>query len=380
MKILLTGGGTGGHFYPLMAIAEELNHMADEERIINLKLYYMSDTPYDAGLLEEQFIRYIPITAGKLRTHLSMKNVILNIQSMIKTFFGIISAVFKVFSLYPDVVISKGGYASFPVLVAAKLLRIPTIIHESDTVPGRVSRWSGKFAKKIALSYPEAAQYFDPAKVSITGQPVRKTLTRPVREGAREFFELPGDLPTVGIYAGSLGSKAINDVIVSIVPDLIKKYQVIHQTGASDYDDVTTELRIALGDDTRRSRYKAFKFLNNVQAKVFAGAVDIVIARAGSTLFEIAAWGKPSIIIPYVYAHGDHQRKNAYHYARTGAAVVIEESNLTSSVLLGQIESILENQELYSAMGAHAKAFYAPDAARKISTEALAISLSHEKQ
>ncbi len=380
MKILLIGGGTGGHFYPLMAIAEELNKMADEERIIDLKLFYMADSPYDPELLEEQFITYIPITAGKLRVYRSLKNFFVNISNLIKTFFGIISAIFKVFSLYPDVVISKGGYASFPGLVAAKLLRIPVIIHESDTVPGRVSRWSGKFAKKVALSYPEAAEYFDPKKIAITGQPIRKTLSHPVREGAKEFFELPGDLPTIGIYAGSLGSKAINDAVVSIVPELIKKYQIIHQTGASDYDDVTTEIRIALGDDIHRTRYKAFRTLNNVQAKVFAGAVDIVVARAGSTLFEIAAWGKPSIVIPYVYAHGDHQRKNAYHYARTGAAVVIEESNLTPSVLASEIESILSNKELYSAMSAHAKAFFTPDASRKIATAALEIALSHVKE
>ena len=380
MKILLTGGGTGGHFYPLMVVAEELNKLSDEERIVDLHLYYMSDTPYDPELLEEQFIHYIPIISGKLRTTMNFKNIILNIQSMIKTSFGIVGAIFKVFSLYPDVVISKGGYASFPVLVAAKLLRIPTIIHESDTVPGRVSRWSGKFAKRIALSYPEAAQYFDEKKVSVTGQPVRKTLTHPVRDGAKAFFELPGDLPTIGIYAGSQGSRAINDAVVSIVPELIKKYQIIHQTGAADYDDVTTEVRIALGDDTHRTRYKAFKFLNNVQAKVFSGAVDIVVSRAGSSLFEIAAWGKPSIIIPYVYAHGDHQRKNAYHYARTGAAVVIEESNLTPSVLLGQIQQILESADLYSAMSAHAKAFFAPDAGRKIAIEALSIALSHVEE
>ena len=105
MKILLTGGGTGGHFYPLIAIAEELNRIADEERIVNMKLYYMSNTPYDTVLLEEQFITYIPITAGKLRVYFSFKNFV----DVFKTFFGAIGALFKVFSLYPDVVISKGG-------------------------------------------------------------------------------------------------------------------------------------------------------------------------------------------------------------------------------------------------------------------------------
>jgi UDP-N-acetylglucosamine--N-acetylmuramyl-(pentapeptide) pyrophosphoryl-undecaprenol N-acetylglucosamine transferase len=217
--------------------------------------------------------------------------------------------------------------------------------------------------------------------VSVTGQPVRRNLIHPLHEGAEEFFELPDtNLKTIGIWGGSQGAKGINDIVVSIVPELIKKYQVIHQTGALDYDDVTTEIRIALGDNTKRSRYKAYKFLNDVQTKMFGGAVDIIVSRAGSSLFEIAAWGTPSILVPYALAHGDHQRKNAYHYARTGACVVIEETNLTPSVLFNEIESILENQERYDAMSHHAKTFFLSDAARKIATEAVTIALSHEQQ
>lgn len=378
MKILLTGGGTGGHIYPLVAIAEELNHIADEERIPDMKLYYMADKmSLDPQLFEDQFITFIPITAGKLRVYFSFKNFV----DIFKTLFGTIGAIRKVFKLYPDVIISKGGYVAFPVLFAARILRIPVIIHESDTVPGRVSKWSGKFAKKVALSFPEAAEYFDKAKVSVTGQPIRRNLLHPVKDGAEEFFELPDTgLRTIGIWGGSQGAKGINDAVVSIVPHLIQKYQVLHQTGAADFDDVTTEVRIALGDNTKRSRYKAFTFLNDVQTKMFGGAVDIVVSRAGSSLFEIASWGKPSILVPYVHAHGDHQRKNAYHYARTGACVVIEEANLTPSVLLNELESILENKERYDAMSSHAKAFATPDAARKIATEAIKIALSHLKE
>lgn len=377
MKILLTGGGTGGHFYPLIAIAEELNKISDEERIVDMKLFYMANKPYDATLLEEQFIHFIPITAGKLRVYFSFQNFI----DIFKTIFGTVDALYKVFKLYPDVVISKGGYAAAPVLFAARVFRIPIIIHESDTVPGRVSKWSGKFAKKVALSFPEAVAYFDKTKVSVTGQPIRRNLIHPVHEGSEEFFELPDtNLKTIGIWGGSQGAKGINDIVVSIVPELIKKYQVIHQTGALDYDDVTTEIRIALGDNTKRSRYKAYKFLNDVQTKMFGGAVDIVVSRAGSSLFEIAAWGKPSILVPYALAHGDHQRKNAYHYARTGACVVIEETNLTPSVLYNEIESILENKERYDAMSGHAKTFFLSDAARKIATEAITIGLSHLRE
>ena len=375
MKILLTGGGTGGHVFPLIAIAEELNRIADEDRILNMKLYYMSDTPYAPELWEQQFVTFIPISAGKLRVYFSFKNFI----DIFKTFFGTIGALFKVFNLYPDVIISKGGYAAFPVLVAAKLLRIPVIIHESDTVPGRVNIWSGKFAKRIALSYPEAVEYFDKAKVSITGQPVRKSLVYATRVGTKAFFDLDENIKTIGIFGGSQGAKVINDVVTQLLPELLQKYQIIHQTGVSQYEEVRTDASVILRDNVTRTRFKPFATLNDLQTKMFGGACDLIISRAGSSLFEIAAWGVPSIVIPYAIAHGDHQRKNAYHYARTGACTVIEEINLSSSVLRNQIEFILEHKDHYDAMQQHAKHFFKADAARLIATEAVKFSLQHEK-
>ncbi len=375
MKILLTGGGTGGHFYPLIAIAEELNRIADEEKIIKFKLYYAADTPYDREALEQQFITFVPVTAGKMRVYFSLRNI----WDFFKMGFGVFRALFTVFSLYPDVVISKGGYASFPVLFASKLLRIPVIIHESDTVPGRVNLWSGKFAKKIALSFPEAASYFDASRVSVTGQPVRKSIVQAAKEGAYGFFELDPAIPTIGIFAGSQGAKIINDQLLRILPELIKKYQIIHQTGEKNFEEMKSDVHVMLGDDVRRTRYKPFPFLNDLQTKMFGAASTIIIGRSGSSLFEISAWGKPSILIPYAAAHGDHQRKNAYHYARTGGCVVIEEANLTPSVLQNEIDSIIDSPARYDTMARHAKAFYKEDAAREIAIEAIKIALEHEK-
>lgn len=377
MKILLIGGGTGGHFYPLIAIAEELNRLSDEERLIHMKLYYMSDTPYNSRELEQQFIKYIPITAGKLRVYFSFQNFI----DIFKTAYGVVDALFKVFNLYPDVIISKGGYAAFPVLVAAKLFRIPVIVHESDTVPGRVNKWSGTFARKVALSYPEAASFFDDAKVSVTGQPVRKTIAFAATEGAKKFFDLDANIPTVGIIGGSSGAKVINDTITAILPQLLEHYQVIHQTGVKTFEETKTDAGVIMGNSVRRMRYKVFPYLNDLQTKMFGGASDIIISRAGSSLFEIAAWGKPSIIIPIPQSnsHGDHQRKNAYHMARTGACVVIEQSNLTGSVLVNEIRLILDYPERYNVMAKHAKSLYKPDAARMIAAAAIEIALEHAR-
>lgn len=376
MKILLTGGGTGGHFYPLIAIAEELNRLADEERLLSMKIYYMADKPYDEKALQQQFITFIPVAAGKLRVYFSIQNFI----DIFKTLFGTIGAIFKVFKLYPDVVVSKGGYPAFPVLVAARLFRIPVIVHESDTVPGRVNVWAGKFARRIALSYPEAAQFFDEKKIAVTGQPIRKTISyTTASDSAKEFFDLDPNIATVGIIGGSLGAKVLNDVITSILPELTERYQVIHQTGEKTFEETKTDAAVIMGEDVRRTRYKIFPFLNEVQTKMFGGASDIIISRAGSGLFEIAAWGKPSIIIPIPESnsHGDHQRKNAYHYARTGACIVIEQGNITGSVLLNEIHLILDNKHRYEIMAGHAKKFYKPDAARIIAAEAIDIALEH---
>ncbi len=374
MKILLTGGGTGGHFYPLIAIAEELNRIADEEKIIKFKMYYASDSPYDQQALDREFITFVPVTAGKMRVYFSLRNIL----DFFKMGFGVFRALFTVFGLYPDVIISKGGYASFPVLFAAKLLRIPVIIHESDTVPGRVNIWSGKFAKKIALSFPEAASYFDAKRVAVTGQPVRKSIVQAAKEGAYEFFELDPAVPTIGIFAGSQGAKVINDALLRILPELIKKYQILHHTGEKNFEEMKTDVHIVLGDDLHRTRYKPFAFLNDLQTKMFGAASTIIVGRSGSSLFEIAAWGKPSILIPYALAHGDHQRKNAYHYARTGGCTVIEEANLTPSVLQNEIDTIVDSPERYAAMAKHAKAFYKDDAAREIAIEAVKLALEHE--
>ncbi len=376
MKILLTGGGTGGHIYPLLAIAEELNRIADHEHYTDFRLYYMATENSQKELFDAQFVTFIPITAGKLRTYFSFQNFI----DIFKTGFGTIGALIKVFQLYPDVIISKGGYASFPALVAAKLLRIPVIIHESDTVPGRVNLWSGKFARKVALSYPEAATYFDEAKVSVTGQPVRRSVALAANEGAKSYFELDEMMPVIGIIGGSLGAKIINDTVVNILPDLLEHYQIIHQTGKKQFEEIQTDARITLGDDTRRTRYKVYPYLSDLETKMFGGACDLIVSRAGSTIFEIAAWGKPSIIIPGrgEIFHGDHQRKNAYHYARTGACTVIEEANLTSSVLKNEIDLILKHKDRYDAMTGHAKHFYKADAAHVIATEAIKIALEHE--
>jgi len=375
MKILLTGGGSGGHFYPLIAVAESINEIAKKENLVSAELYFMSDNPYDAEALIENNITFIPIYAGKIRRYAS----ILNFFDLFKTGWGVIVALIRVFNIYPDVIFSKGAYASFPVLVAAKILRIPVIIHESDSVPGKTNLWAGKFAKKIAVSYPDTAKYFDEVKIAFTGNPLRKSVLNLTKTGAHEYLKLEKSIPTILIIGGSLGAKVINERILDTLPELLKKYQVLHQTGKNNVQEVSKLADIILLDNPSKNRYRIFDYLNNINLTMAAGAADLIISRAGSTIFEIASWGVPSIIIPITDSNGDHQRMNAYAYARSGAASVIEEPNLTTNVLIGEIDRILQDQALRDKMTKYAKSFAQPEAANKIAREIINIALSHEE-
>ena len=376
MKIVFTGGGTGGHFYPLIAIAQKVNKIIDQEHIVGAKLYYFSDSPYDKKILVENELLYEKIVSGKMRTYFSFRNF----SDIFKTFFGIINAIFKLFSIYPDVVFGKGGYASFPIIFAARILRIPVIIHESDTVPGRVNKWAGHFAKKIAISFPEAIEYFPKEKTAWTGQPILTEREHPApRKEALEYFKLEEGLPVVVIIGGSQGAELINNTVLDALPRLIKNYQIIHHTGVKNFTTVSGQAEVVLVDDKHKSRYLPIAYLNSLQMKMAAGAANIIVSRAGSTISEIASWGVPSIIIPITTTNGDHQRKNAFSYARAGACSVIEEANMTANILNGEIERILNDKIGYERMAQSAKAFGKPGAAEKIARELVDIALSHEK-
>ena len=374
MKILLTGGGTGGHFYPLIAIAEEINELASKQKIIDVKLYYMSDKPYDKRMLFENRITYVQIPAGKMRLYFSIRNFFDFFTTAVGAFFGFLS----MFFIYPDVVISKGGYAAFPAVLAARLLRIPVIVHESDSSPGRLNLWTAKFAKYIAVSWPEGGELFPKEKTALSGQPIRKAILHGSPEGAYDFFKLSSNLPVIFVYCGSQGAEIINNAIMQILPDLLSRYQVVHQTGEKLYNDVLGSSKLVLENSKNIERYKPMPYLNNLAVRMASGIATIVIGRAGSSIFEIASWGVPSIIIPITNSNGDHQKKNAFSYARSGACEVIEESNLTSHVLVSEIDKLIDSKERLAKMKEQALAFASPDAASKIAGKAIEIALSHE--
>ena len=374
MKILFTGGGTGGHFYPLIAVAQEIKQIVEEKKLIEPKFYLMADKPYNQRVLYENAIEFVPVSAGKLRHYISIQNFF----DLFRTAFGLVQALWKMYLIYPDVVFSKGGYASFPALWAARILRIPIVIHDSDSVPGRVSKWSGKFAKRVALSYPEAAKFFDPNRTAVVGTPLRREILHPFHEGAHEFLSLEPGVPVIFVVGGSQGAVALNDIVIDILPELLENYQVIHQVGKNNIDDAKKRTGTILAGHKHANRYKLFDYLNETALRMTAGVAELVITRAGSMLYEIAQWNIPAIIIPIPEEVAHDQRTNALTYAASGAAIVIEEKNLTDSILRAEIERVFTDEVLLKKMKEGAKAFARPDAGRLIATEILNLALEHE--
>jgi len=374
MKILFTGSGTGGHFYPLIAVAGELRRIVNEEHMIQPQLYFAGPSSYDKNALLENEIEFVKVPAGKIRRYMS----IMNITDMFKTAIGVFGGLLAVFRIFPDVVFSKGGYTSVPVVFAARFFGIPVVIHESDSKPGRANLWAAKFAKRIAISYPTAAQYFPTQKTALTGNPIRKEIREPQQTGAREYLKLEEKTPVIFIMGGSQGAKRINETILDALPELVKEYEIIHQTGQVHFDDVRSTARVILEKNPFAHRYHPFPYLKSLAMKMSAGAADIVVSRAGSTIFEIAQWGLPSIILPLSQDVSHDQLHNAITYAKSGACLVIEDHNLSPHVLVADIRRILGNETERNAMKEAALSFTKNDAATVIAKELLAIALKHE--
>lgn len=377
MKILFTGGGTGGHFYPIIAVAEAIRDRATERKILPPAFYYMAPSKYNPRALFDNEIQFVYTPAGKVRRYFS----ILNITDIFKTISGMFIAILRMYTIYPDVVFGKGGYASFPALFAAKILRIPVVIHESDSAPGRVNSWAGRFAERVAISYPDSAKYFKrhPDRVAHTGNPIRKGVIQPLTNGAREYLKLEENTPVILVLGGSQGSVRINDVLMGALPELLNRYQVIHQTGRANLEEIKLTAGLVLKDHPYSHRYHPMDYLNDLAIRMSAGVASVVISRAGSTIFEVAAWGLPSIIIPLSEEVSHDQKINAFSYARTGAAAVIEEANVTPHVLIEEIDHICKNQAIAEKMRSMAKEFARLDSATTIADAILDIGLRHER-
>jgi len=372
MRIVFTGGGTGGHFYPLIAIAESIRENALSSQA---ELYYIGPEPYDKTSLDSQNIQFVSCPSGKMRRYFSFKNF----TDFFKVIFGFFVALFKLFWIYPDVIMSKGGYTSVPVVLASWFLRIPVVVHESDVHPGRSNKIGGIVAQYIAISYPDTIEDFPKEKTALTGIPFRSILKTTTEDPLTKLGVDPS-LPLILVLGGSSGAERVNNLILESLDELLPKYTIIHQTGKEHYKTVVDSATELITNENIRSRYIPTAFLDPEKMNLALDGASLIISRAGSgTIFEIALHGTPSILIPIPEKISHDQRTNAYTYARATGAVVLEEGNLRDDLLAAEVNRIMGDQEIYSKMSEGARSFTPTDAAEKISDILRQITADHTK-
>ena len=368
MRIVLTAGGTGGHLYPLLAVASELKKIVGEKDDVEF-LFLGPKGELEKEVMDKEFIPSKLVLSGKFRRYFSLQNFI----DLFKIPIGIIQSLWHLLIFMPDVVFAKGGYATVPVVISAWIYRIPVIIHESDVMPGIANRFLSKMAKRVAISFPAAFNFFPKEKTVLTGIPIRRELIGGDKEKAKELFHLSLGKEVILVVGGSQGSRVINQAIVNALPSLLHRFEIIHITGKNEYEPVIHEAA-RVGIKAGRRGYHPYPFLKEELPHAFKVA-DLVISRAGASLIaEIAANGKPSILVPLKTAANNHQQANAFSVAQAGAAVMLEQDNLGENILMEKVKEILDNKEERYEISERIKKFYNSQAAEKIAEEILGLA------
>ena len=377
IRILLVGGGSGGHIYPLIAIAQKLNYFIGSTVNFKLDLRYFGDAGNYKDLMVANNIKYSHIVSSKLRRYFTLKNIL----DFLKFFAALFQSLFKVFAFMPDVVFSKGGPGSLPILFVCKLFAVPIVIHESDSVPGLSNLISAKISKKIFLSFDSAKKFFGGRDVQVVGNPVRSDLLinnssvalpqeDEARNKAKKIFGFTSNKPVLLIIGGSLGAVIINDFVLKNIEALTDKFQILHQVGSNNFNEYKRDyefLSKTLPESTRNA-YNFFAYFGENLKDAYI-ASDLVLARAGAgTIFELAYFGKPSILVPLPESAGDHQALNSAEFEETGASVDIQQENFLSHLVLIQLESLVSNPEKMKLMSKAAFHFYKPFSAEIIAT------------
>ncbi len=327
-KIILTGGGTAGHVTPNIALLPGLRRAGFDISYIG------SYNGMEKQLIEEQNIPYYGISSGKLRRYFDLKNF----SDPFKVIKGLGQSIRLMRKLKPDIIFSKGGFVSVPVILAAKFCHVPSVIHESDLTPGLANRLAIPNATRVCCNFPETLKYLPEGKAVLTGSPIRKELLTGNKENARKLCGFHNEKPVLFIIGGSSGSKFINDTIRGLLPDLLKSFQIIHMCGRGNLEE---SLRKTNG-------YIQFEYIGTGLNDIFALA-DLVISRAGAnSICELKALHKPNILIPLSSnaSRGD-QLLNAHSFEKQGFSVVIEEEIITPEKLLNMIHETYHDRERY---------------------------------
>ncbi|MCR8845745.1 undecaprenyldiphospho-muramoylpentapeptide beta-N-acetylglucosaminyltransferase [Paenibacillus sp. SC116] len=363
MRVVLSGGGTGGHIYPALAIARECEKRDPSSTF----LYIGTERGLESKLVPEQGIPFASIDITGFRRKLSLENV----KTVLRFISGVRRAKQMLKDFKPDVVIGTGGYVCGPVVYAAAKLGIPTIVHEQNVIPGLTNKFLSRYVDTVAISFEDSKSYFAKANhVLFTGNPRATEVVEASRERGYASLGLPPSSPIVMVVGGSRGAKAINEAMIGMLPHLKRLPDVhfVYVTGQGYYEE--TRKAVLAGSQSIRNHLHVLPYIANMP-EVLA-ATTLVISRAGaSSLAELTALGIPSILIPSPNVTNNHQEANARSLEQAGAAIMVKESQLNAAALFGQIEQLLNHDDKRKQMSEQAKAFGQPDSATRIVNEML---------
>jgi UDP-N-acetylglucosamine--N-acetylmuramyl-(pentapeptide) pyrophosphoryl-undecaprenol N-acetylglucosamine transferase len=369
LRLVITGGGTGGHVLPALAVIDELRGRGALADVI----WIGSREGVERQAAEEAGIRFVAIPTGKLRRYLSLRNL----TDSARVPFGVLAARRALAAFRPDVVLSTGGFVSVPAVVAARGIA-PVLTHEQTAILGLANRINARFADVLAVSHPQTEQLAGRLhrQVVITGNPIRVGLTTGDRPRGLRRLGFDPAIPVLYVTGGARGASPINRRIAALLPDILDQTQIVHQTGplTANADAVNlTELRETLPETLRR-RYAVVEFLRDELPDIYAAA-DLVLGRAGAgTIAELAYVGLPAILVPLPSARGDEQALNARVLGDAGAAVVIPQPDATPERLREEISALLGDPERRRRMAIAARTVARPDAAARLADELLLLA------
>ena len=354
----VTGGGTGGHIYPAVAVGNALQKEDDTE-----KVYYVGNPDnLEKKVADEKVFDFLPVSITAMPKTMSL--------DFIKWGFKLLGATAKsigyIFKYKPALIFGTGGYVSAPMLFAGILTRTPIVIHECDAIAGKVTKVIAPYANSVSVAFESAKDDIKSDKIHYNGNPVREEFSTVDRYHARQKWNLKDKL-TIMVMGGSQGAKKLNSVLVNSIKNLFKKYdiQIIHQTGLKNYDETVKELKKIYPEYTENSQYIIRPYFKKMYLPMIAS--DIAVSRAGSlSISEICVSGLASILIPYPYAAADHQRKNAKEMEELGAALYLDDSQCTVESFTEKLEELINDTQKMIELQNNAKALVKTDATKKI--------------
>lgn len=375
LRMIVTGGGTGGHTYPALTTVTTLQARLRETGTEPDLLWVGVADGLEAQIAVRNGIPFKALITGKLRRSTNPRDLLRNLVDAFRIPLGVLQAAITVARIRPAVALSTGGYVSVPIGLAAWLFRVPYLLHEQTLSIGLANRILARVATRILLSHDASLDHLPPrarARAVVTGNPIRPAVLRGDRAKGLAAYGLDPAVPLVLVTGGATGAQQVNRMISGALPDLLQYCQVVHQCGSHGHAEMT---QVAAGLPAHLAhRYRVVDFIHEEMPDLLAAA-DIVVARSGAgTVAELTALGKTCVLVPYPHAAGDEQRITARHLAAQGAAIMLDGREATPEGLRNEVIGLLADPSRRASMGRAAATHGRPDAADRVVSEILAIT------